>query len=270
MSQQYHFISGLPRSGTTLLSTILNQNPNFYASISSPLMRFCKNIIDESSAQKGYRKLCPEYKREKIIKGIFDNFYEFSDIENKRTHIFDTNRGWTLLTPLLKQIFPNFKMIVCVRQVPWILDSFEQLFRKNPLSLSTLFSKEENISVYSRCATLLRPDRVLGFALEGVKQSLQSNETDSLFVLDYDLFVKNPEQAIRTLYQFLGEENYYPHDFNNLKIPAFYEDFDEDLNLPGLHSIRPKVEFKERKTIIPQDIIEQFKQPQTPVKNGTP
>ena len=33
---QYHFISGLPRSGSTLLSAILLQNPRFHAGMSSP------------------------------------------------------------------------------------------------------------------------------------------------------------------------------------------------------------------------------------------
>ncbi len=32
--QQYYFISGLPRSGSTLLGAILNQNPRFKAGMS--------------------------------------------------------------------------------------------------------------------------------------------------------------------------------------------------------------------------------------------
>ena len=34
--RKMHFISGLPRSGSTLLSAILRQNPRFYAAMSSP------------------------------------------------------------------------------------------------------------------------------------------------------------------------------------------------------------------------------------------
>jgi hypothetical protein len=32
-----HFISGFPRSGTTLLAALLRQNPRFHASIESPV-----------------------------------------------------------------------------------------------------------------------------------------------------------------------------------------------------------------------------------------
>ena len=35
--RRFHFISGLPRAGTTLLAAILNQNPRFRAGMTSPL-----------------------------------------------------------------------------------------------------------------------------------------------------------------------------------------------------------------------------------------
>jgi sulfotransferase len=38
--KSYYFISGLPRSGSTLLSGILKQNPEFYADIASPVQSF--------------------------------------------------------------------------------------------------------------------------------------------------------------------------------------------------------------------------------------
>lgn len=40
----YHFISGLPRSGSTLLSALLLQNPRFHAGISSPVGPLFDNI----------------------------------------------------------------------------------------------------------------------------------------------------------------------------------------------------------------------------------
>ena len=43
--KNYYFISGLPRSGSTLLSTILSQNPDFYADISSPLSMITENTV---------------------------------------------------------------------------------------------------------------------------------------------------------------------------------------------------------------------------------
>jgi len=34
----FYFMAGLPRSGSTLLSSILNQNPRFYSGPSSPVL----------------------------------------------------------------------------------------------------------------------------------------------------------------------------------------------------------------------------------------
>ena len=76
MNKKFHFIAGLPRSGTTLLSTILNQNPKFEASISGPLARFVRSIIYESSTQGGYKVECPLEKRKKLINGLFQNYYD--------------------------------------------------------------------------------------------------------------------------------------------------------------------------------------------------
>jgi len=42
ISLQFHFISGLPRSGSTLLAAVLLQNPRFRAGMSSPVGRCCR------------------------------------------------------------------------------------------------------------------------------------------------------------------------------------------------------------------------------------
>ena len=44
--KSFYFISGLPRSGSILLSAILKQNPDFYADIASPVQGIVTNTID--------------------------------------------------------------------------------------------------------------------------------------------------------------------------------------------------------------------------------
>ena len=38
MTKKFYFMAGLPRSGSTLLSAILNQNPVFYSGPASPVL----------------------------------------------------------------------------------------------------------------------------------------------------------------------------------------------------------------------------------------
>jgi sulfotransferase len=49
----YNFISGLPRSGSTLLSSILKQNPRFTSGISDPLSSYAHSIIRDTNTAVG-------------------------------------------------------------------------------------------------------------------------------------------------------------------------------------------------------------------------
>ncbi len=250
--KNYHFISGLPRSGTTLFSTIISQNPKFQASISGPLARFTRAVIQESSSQGGYRFQCPESKRKEIIRNMFDTYYDNPDI----TTVFDTNRGWTLLTPLLKDLYPNSKMIVFVRDISWILDSFEQLVQKQPYSMTSMFSEEENTNVYTRAQTLMDSSRTLGFAYMALKQALSSNESDMILLVEYEDLAKNPEKVMKKVYEFI-DEPYFEHDYSNVSYTN--EEFDNDVVLNNLHTTRKVVSLKDRPTILPKDLFDNFK-----------
>ena len=50
MKNGIHFISGLPRSGSTLLSAILRQNPKVHAHITSPVGSLLLGALHEMSA----------------------------------------------------------------------------------------------------------------------------------------------------------------------------------------------------------------------------
>ena len=83
------------------------------------------------------------------------------------------------------------------------------------------------------------------------KQAVFCAERDHLCFVDYDTLVKNPEIVMRKIYDFLGEP-WYEHDFDNVE--SSYDEFDEDVQLPGLHTTWKKVEWRPRETILPPDI----------------
>ena len=41
----FHAISGLPRSGSTLLAALLRQNPRFYAEMTSPVVGLLNGLV---------------------------------------------------------------------------------------------------------------------------------------------------------------------------------------------------------------------------------
>ena len=46
MDKTFYFMAGLPRAGSTLLSTLLNQNPRFYSGPSSPVLGAMFSVHD--------------------------------------------------------------------------------------------------------------------------------------------------------------------------------------------------------------------------------
>jgi sulfotransferase len=75
-------------------------------------------------------------------------------------------------------------------------------------------------------------------------------------VVEYEYLSRMPEKVLRLIYDFIGEPWYDGHDFENVEFDA--PDFDEALGISGLHKVRPKVEFKPRRTILPPDLFKKF------------
>lgn len=247
--KKYHFITGLPRSGSTLLSSILKQNPKFHASITDPLATLVKGALDTMQEGPGMRHEVPADRRETTLKHMVEGFYSGID----KSVIFNTNRAWTLLTPLMAKMYPTSRMIVCVRDIKWILDSFELAHRRHPLDKNSVFGGN-NGTVYSRMDSLMTDDGIVGFPYLGVKQAITSAEKKNLMLVEYDQLCKNPEGMLKAIYNFIGEE-YFAHDFNNVE--ASWDEYDSEIGIP-LHTVKKKVEYKQRETIIPPDIIEKY------------
>ena len=245
----YHFISGLPRSGSTLLSSILSQNPRIHTSISDSLASLTKNMIENIQDSPGMKSEVPVERRKNTVKGTFDGFYKHID----KPIIFNTNRLWTLMTPQVKGLYPNAKIIVCVRDINSILDSFENAHRKNPFSTNTVTGNLDG-SVYSRVDMLMSEKGVVGFPYLGLKQAITSNERNMLMLVEYEQLCKNPALVVNSIYNFIGEEK-FEHDFNNVE--ASWDEYDAEIGIP-LHKVRKKVEYIPRQPILPPDILAKY------------
>lgn len=249
--KKYHFISGLPRSGSTLLSSILNQNPNFCANISNPLARFVRSIVIESFAGPGYQLQCPEKKRKDLIKSLIETYHK-NDNGNVS---FNTNRGWTGLLPLLDASVPDAKVICCVRDIRWVLNSFEVLFRKNAFTMSKMYGEKEAESVYTRTYALMTPGHTVRFAYDSLKEGITGPHKTKIMLVEYEHLASKPKETMQALYNFI-DEPWFNHDFNSIE--AQYDEYDLDAGIIGLHKIRRKVELEKQMPILPPDLWNEF------------
>jgi sulfotransferase len=248
-------IAGLPRSGSTLLSAILNQNPKFYAGISDPLNDLISTAITSFSTP-GLSTQCTEEQRVNVLRGIIESFYA----DRSDEVIFNTSRFWTSHMPLMHVLYPEAKVICCVRDIGWILDSFEQLYNKNP----TINSKNmygsgsidvNNNNVYHRADAFMGKTGGTVRAYDSMKTAYYTEYNYKLLFVEYNDLASNPENTMRRVYDFIGEP-YYNHDFSDVEVS--YDEYDEAVQVKGLHKVRKKVEFVQRPTIIPPDIWERY------------
>jgi sulfotransferase len=252
VSSQIHFISGLPRSGSTLLSALLRQNPRFHAGVTSPVGTLCNVLQQQMSANAEHSMFLDTGTQSRLLRGIFNSYYE----GNSREVIFDTNRSWTGRLPLLAQLWPKARVICCVRDVTSILDSLERVFASNPVRISRVLNSKSSGSVYARVEGLMNSQfGLVGLAWSTLREAWFGQFSDRLIVVPYNHLTKEPQKVLSSLYTIL-EEPSFQHDIENVR----YEEaeFDAQIGLPGLHTVRSKVEYAERPYILPPDLVAKY------------
>ena len=96
MQNRLHFISGLPRAGSTLLAALLRQNPRFSAGMSSPVYNLFRSMLVETSARNEGVVFIDDDIGKRLLTAGFEGYHHAAALE---TVIFDTNRGWTTKLP---------------------------------------------------------------------------------------------------------------------------------------------------------------------------
>lgn len=249
---RYHFISGLPRSGSTLLAGILKQNPRFHSAMTSPVLCLINSALEHMGAGGEFYNFFDSNKRKIICQGIFSSYYY--DVTDKDI-IFDTNRMWAARLHQLVEMFDNFKIICCVRNPAWVMDSFERVYLKNPFDYSKMYTPQTRHTVYSRCDALANGAGSFGSAWSALKEAYYGAHSDRLLLIDYDLLVQKPAQCLKLIYQFI-DEPLFQHDYDNVEYNA--NEFDNNIGASGLHEVKRKVIYQSRRTILPPELFRQY------------
>jgi sulfotransferase len=256
MLETIHFISGLPRSGSTLLASILRQNPRFHAQMSGPVEHIYTSVLGAMSGRNDFSVFITEDHRKRVLRGIFETYY--ADIAGDKV-IFDTNRNWPNRLPGLVQLFPDAKIICCVRDLVAILNSFEHLVKKNPFEVSRFVGFDPEISVYARIERLMDSRTgPVGKALCALREGYASENRSKLLLVDYDELIAHSEKVVSNIYKFINEP-LFQHDMANLQYEE--KEFDTRIGLPGMHTVRSKIgfEMKNQELILPKDIVEKYR-----------
>lgn len=251
MRRPIHFISGLPRSGSTLLAALLRQNPRFHAGMSGPLAGLFGALLGEMSERNEFAVFLDDAKRRRILHALCDAFYADCEAEA----IFDTNRAWCARMPVIAELFPDSRVIACVRHLPWIVDSIERLVQRNVFSPSSIFNYTPNGTVFTRANGVASADGMVGFAYDALKQACFGAQADRLLLVQYETLTSQPAKVMQAIYEFVGQP-LFTHDFERVEYDV--TEFDQRAGTPGLHTVRGKVNAVARTTLLPPELFQRF------------
>ncbi|EQD28183.1 sulfotransferase RaxST, partial [mine drainage metagenome] len=120
--------------------------------------------------------------RRRVLKGVIENYY--ADIG--KPVVIDTSRAWCARMGVLKTLYPEAKVIACVRHMPWIIDSLERLIRANSFQPSSIFNYTPGGTVYSRADGVANGEGMVGYAYNALKEAFFGLDSANLMLLQYE------------------------------------------------------------------------------------
>lgn len=244
MTKTYHFMAGLPRSGSTVLSALLNQNPEVYSSPQTDLLEMLYSLESTIPNYESYRAKLMHPNFASVLYGMADNFYSTID----KSVIIDKNRGWG--TPynwdnLGLYVNPDGKVIVTMRPILEVLASLIRVAQKTNKATTTMPYLNNDLWVsHYRDATDAQVDNIMSANGEMDRAifsiaNLVKNHRDKVFVLWFDDLLDNPQATMNRIYDFLGLDR-FEHNFNNIKAIDNHDDL-AGYGMLGLHDVNKKL-----------------------------
>lgn len=211
-------VTGLPRSGSTLLCQLLQHHPEVYCDgHSSPLLptiTALRQQVTESQFMMAQMDVNYELTYERIknmYQGVIDGW--FSHAESKC--LVDKNRGWLNQYDFIQELKPNSKMLVCIRNPEQIYGSIESRHQKS--ILLDFPDKLAALSAYDRADKLFAPDGVVGAPLNAISalQDFHPDTQNNIYFVVFEELMSEPDRVMNNVFSWLGL-NAFDIDYDRL------------------------------------------------------
>ena len=241
MNKKYFFITGLPRTGNTLLSSLLNQNPDITATGDSVVPEIFYRV-EEIKKINTYKNFPDEKSLDNINKNVFKNYYKHA----KTKYIIDrgpwaTEYNFQMLNKYLEN---DIKIIVLVRDIPEILMSFINLSNNNVnfylnQSFNELIKSETwRDEIEQKCHILMKEHHPIDRGLYQIKYLLNNVNNKNYKIFEYNNLISNPKKYLQDIYNFLEIPFYKKHYYKNLKqLKVNNLEYDDSVYGGPLHTI---------------------------------
>ena len=249
-----HFLSGLPRSGSTVLSSILNQNPEVYVTPTSPMLNIAVKMQEAWREDPTVKANYYEDQARNITKAILPAFWQ----HRPEPIIIDKGRGWAKNMPTANALFEKkIKVLVIERDLPSIMASWLTIIKKqkNCYLDQEIIRKGYAPTDENRMAEMWF--NMVKDCMEGTQQ-IKVDVPDQILVVKYDDLMEDPKLQLKRIEEFL-ELPQHEYDFENIQ----NDTVDDDMvawGFDGLHTIRPKLGkvAKDPKEILGEELYNRF------------
>jgi sulfotransferase len=240
MDKKYYFLAGLPRSGNTVLSSILNQNTDIYSSPLSTVSEYMWQCHLGKSNLESFLTNPHPNRSDNVISKIIENYYDDVD----KPIIFDRDKNWA--SPdnikMMNQYF-NFtpKIVYTTRPIIEILasliaiykDQMVEIMEESEFTYNINLTKNENL-----CDFIMSEYGQVGRLLSAL-YSIDHLNNGNIHIVKYEDILYNPQKTMDGIYDFLKIDR-FNHNFTNIK--KVDQENDDIVGHPkNLHKIRQKL-----------------------------
>jgi sulfotransferase len=203
-----HAIAGMPRSGSTLLCNILNSRPGTTATPTSALPGFIRALGGVASSRIEVKQLLnldlegTQARFAGAVRAFCETWHSGSDV------VFDKSRGWNFNAMAFRDISPDGRILLCVRDLRDIFASVERQESKNGLITAA------SPSVAQRYREAFDATGVIGSPYAGVCDLIDTNP-DNILVVHYESLVADPDAMMRIIEAECGLDH-FEYDFDNV------------------------------------------------------
>lgn len=246
IEKNFHFLSGLPRSGSTVLASILNQNPEVYTTPTSPML---DQLIENQNIWHNLQAVKANpipVQLDNITRRLINAMW--AHVPQKT--IIDKNRGWGKNMPASTFLFgKEIKMVAMTRDIPSIMASWLMILRNNPNNYMDRKLIQIGLQPNDENRMLEMWHNMVKDCVKALLQA-KKDASNRLLLINYDDLVQAPKETLVKIEQFLGLTG-HQYDFENI----INISVDDDLaawGLQGMHTIRSKLQ-KTAKT--PEEVL---------------
>lgn len=234
--KRFAFLSGLPRTGSTLLGTLLSQHPELHSTRTSSVRDIMRYPLGYNLGESPYFNLKdPDSQVWGIAKGVLFGAYE----NVNKPVIIEKDRGWSGEVAVLKRILgADPKIISPVRSIPEIIASFILISKK----IGAKSKIEDEVILANRESNVWTLSRIIWekyiYANWRVFKAGYEANPECFFLVEYDDLIGDSQGTVDLLWDYLGVT---PVTLEKTKLKNPNPENDSVYGMPGLHYIRPEL-----------------------------